>query len=120
MPVAKSQRAVTKTGVLLWSFLQNSHIQVALYDDRLEITCPGGLLPGVTLEKMREGYSKIRNKALAYAFLYMNLIEEWGSGIPRLYEEMKEYGLQKPEFVGLEIGFRVNLYRKGWESFGDV
>lgn len=41
----------------------------------------------------------------------MNMIEEWGSGIPKLMREMKEYGLREPEFIDLEIGFRVNLYR---------
>lgn len=61
--------------------------------------------------KMREGYSKIRNRALAHAFSYMNLIEAWGSGIPKLLEAMKEYGLREPEFQDLEIGFRINLYR---------
>ena len=84
---------------------------MAIYDDRLEITSPGGLMPGVTLDKMREGYSKIRNRALAHAFSYMNLIEAWGSGIPKLLEAMKEYGLREPEFQDLEIGFRINLYR---------
>ena len=68
-------------------------------------------MPGVTLDKMREGYSKIRNRALAHAFSYMNLIEAWGSGIPKLLEAMKEYGLREPEFQDLEIGFRINLYR---------
>lgn len=106
-----SIRELIINAVMNCSFLQNSHIQVAVYDDRLEITSPGGLLPGVTIEKMREGYSKIRNKALAHAFLYMNMIEEWGSGIPKLMKEMHEYGLQEPEFVDMEIGFRVNLYR---------
>ncbi len=106
-----SIRELIINAVMNCSFLQNSHIQVAIYDDRLEITSPGGLLPGVTFEKMREGYSKIRNKALAHAFLYMNMIEEWGSGIPKLMREMKEYGLREPEFIDMEIGFRVNLYR---------
>ena len=73
---------------------------------------PGGLMPGVTLDKMKEGYSKIRNRALAHAFSYMNLIEAWGSGIPKLMEAMQEYGLGDPEFCDLEIGFRINLYRK--------
>ena len=41
----------------------------------------------------------------------MNLIEAWGSGIPKLLEAMKEYGLREPEFQDLEIGFRINLYR---------
>ena len=42
----------------------------------------------------------------------MNLIEAWGSGIPKLMEAMQEYGLRDPEFCDLEIGFRINLYRK--------
>lgn len=67
------------------------NIQIALYDDRLEITSPGKLPMGQTLERMKEGYSKIRNEALAYAFAYMNLIERWGSGIPRIMGKVKAY-----------------------------
>ena len=74
-----SIRELIINAVMNCSFLQNSHIQVAIYDDRLEITSPGGLMPGVTLTRMKEGYSKIRNRALAHAFSYMNLIEAWGS-----------------------------------------
>ena len=73
-----SIRELIINAVMNCSYLQNSHIQVAIYDDRLEITSPGGLMPGVTLDKMKEGYSKIRNRALAHAFSYMNLIEAWG------------------------------------------
>ena len=74
-------------------------------------TSPCGLMPGVTLERMKEGYSKIRNRALARAFSYMNLIEAWGSGIPKLLKAMKDYGLPEPEFIEMEIAFRINLYR---------
>lgn len=107
-----SIRELIINAVMNCSFLQNSRIQVAIYEDRLEITSPGGLMPGVTLDKMKEGYSKIRNRALAHAFSYMNLIEAWGSGIPKLLEAMREYGLRDPEFCDLEIGFRINLYRR--------
>lgn len=68
-------------------------------------------MPEVTVERMKEGYSQIRNRALAHAFSYMNLIEGWGTGIPRLIREMKEYGLQEPEFIDMEIALRINLYR---------
>lgn len=78
--------------------LKSSHVQIAIFDDRLEITSPGGLMPGVTIERMKEGYSQIRNRVLAYAFSYMNLIEGWGTGVPRLMREMKEYDLPEPEF----------------------
>ncbi len=69
-------------------------IFVAVYDDRVEITSPGGLPRGTTVEQVVAGYSRTRNKALAHAFNYMNLIEEWGSGIPRVNESLSQYALQ--------------------------
>lgn len=113
-------RELIINAVMNCSFLQNSHIQIAIYDDRLEITSPGGLMPGVTLERMREGYSKIRNRALAHAFSYMNLIEAWGSGIPKLIKAMREYGLRAPELLDMEIGFRINLYRDNTEKNSEL
>ena len=86
-------------------------IQVAVYDDRLEITSPGKLPMGQTMERMKEGYSKIRNEALAHAFAYMNLIEHWGSGIPRIIDKVKAAGLREPEFIGGEVDLRINIYR---------
>lgn len=93
------------------SFLQSSVIQVAVFDDRLEITSPGGLMPGVTIDKMKEGFSKVRNRAIASAFSYMNIIEQWGSGIPKIMNEMDAYGLEEPEFIDMECALRINLYR---------
>ena len=106
-----SVRELIINAVMNCNFIQSSHVQVAIYDNKLEITSPGGLLPGVTIKKMKEGYSQIRNKALAHAFSYMNLIEGWGTGIPRLMREMQEYGLREPEFIDMEIALRINLYR---------
>lgn len=72
-------------------------------------------MPGVTIDRMKEGYSQIRNRALAHAFSYMNLIEGWGTGIPRLIRQMKEYGLREPEFIDMDIALRINLYRSADE-----
>lgn len=94
------------------SYLDHGNIQVAVYDNRLEITSPGKLPMGQTLERMKEGYSQIRNEALAYAFLYMNLIEHWGSGIPRIIGKVKAAGLREPEFIGGEVDLRINIYRE--------
>lgn len=118
-----SIRELIINAVMNCSFLQSSHVQVAIYDDKLEITSPGGLMPGVTIERMKEGYSQIRNRALAHAFSYMNLIEGWGTGIPRLIRQMEEYGLREPEFVDMEVALRINLYRTSStasESAGEV
>ena len=93
------------------SYLDHGTIQIAIYDDRLEITSPGKLPMGQTIERMKEGYSKIRNEALAYAFSYMNLIEHWGSGIPRIIGKVKAAGLREPEFIGGDVDLRINIYR---------
>ena len=93
------------------SYLDHGTIQVAVYDNRLEITSPGKLPMGQTMERMKEGYSKIRNEALAHAFAYMNLIGHWESGIPRIIDKVKAAGLREPEFIGGEVDLRINIYR---------
>ena len=93
------------------SYIDHSSIQVAVYDNRLEITSPGRLPMGQTIERMKEGYSKIRNEALASAFEYMGYIEHWGSGIPRIIEEVTAAGLEEPEFLGGDTDLRINIYR---------
>ena len=45
------------------------------------------------------------------AFAYMNLIEHWGSGIPRIIDKVKAAGLREPEFIGGEVDLRINIYR---------
>ena len=98
------------------SYLDHGTVQVAVYDNRLEITSPGKLPMGQTVERMKEGYSKIRNEALAHAFAYMNLIEHWGSGIPRIIDKVKAAGLREPEFIGGEVDLRINVYRNRFEG----
>ena len=107
----KSIRELIINAMIHRSYLDHGTIQVAVYDNRLEITSPGKLPMGQTMERMKEGYSKIRNEALAHAFAYMNLIEHWGSGIPRIIDKVKAAGLREPEFIGGEVDLRINIYR---------
>ena len=94
------------------SYLDNGNIQVAIFDNRLEITSPGKLPLGQTIEKMREGYSKVRNEALAMAFSYMHLIERWGTGMLRIAKMIREASLGELEILGGETELRFNIYRK--------
>ena len=88
-----------------------SCIQVAIYDDRLEVTSPGGLYNGLTYEEVMNGHSKIRNKGIANIFSQMGLVEAWGSGIKRILNAAEEYGLPKPKFQEFDNMFRVELFR---------
>ena len=82
-------------------------IRVAFFDDRIEIENPGILPPGITVDDMKAGVSKIRNPVIARVFRELNLIEQWGSGVPRMFKEAAELGLPVPEIV--EIGMRVRF-----------
>lgn len=82
-------------------------IRIAFFDDRIEIENPGTLVPGLTVEDMRQGVSKIRNHVLARVFRELNLIEQWGSGVRRIFREAQELGLPEPQIV--ELGLRVRL-----------
>ena len=95
------------------SYVDRGNIQIAVYDDRLEILSPGKLPKTQTFAGMKKGRSKIRNEALAKAFSYMKLMEKWGSGIPRVVREVCDEGLAVPVFEGGEVDLVVNIYRKG-------
>ena len=117
-----SIREMIANAVCHRSYLAPEKIQVALYDDRLEVTSPGMLSRDLTIEKMKSGRSKLRNKGIASVFSYLHLIEGWGSGIPKILEEAKEYGLREPELIDMDGAFRINLYRRPFEfdRFGVV
>lgn len=93
------------------NLLDESCIQVAVYDDRLEVTSPGGLYNGLTYEEVMSGHSKIRNKGIANIFSQMGLVEAWGSGIKRIFNGAEEYGLPVPRVQEFDNMFRVELFR---------
>lgn len=39
------------------------------------------------------------------------MIEQWGSGIPRVVSQVISHGLPEPEFLDMDTAFRVNIYR---------
>lgn len=95
------------------NLLDESCIQVAIYDDRLEVTSPGGLYNGLTYAEVMSGHSKIRNKGIANVFGQMGLVEAWGSGIKRIFSTAEEYGLPQPKVKEFDNMFRVELFRGG-------
>ncbi len=86
-------------------------LRVAIYDDRVEIENPGILLPGMTVEDVKQGVSKIRNRVIARVFRELDLIEQWGSGFRRILEEAEEQNLPEPtiEEIGMRVRFTVYL-----------
>jgi len=75
---------------------------IEIYDDRVEISNPGGLLMGVKKEFGKK--SMTRNPLIFGLFTRMHLVEQVASGIPRMRDEMREAGLPEPVF-STEGGF---------------
>ena len=86
---------------------QGAPIRIAFFDDRIEIENPGILVPGMTVDAMKRGVSNLRNRVIARVFRELKLIEQWGSGVSRIFREAKEQGLAEPAIE--EIGMHLRL-----------
>jgi|ERR1700733_3798234 len=90
--------------------IKGSTITIAIFDDRIEITNPGGLVFGQTLPRALSGSSIIRNPVIAQTFRELKLIERWGSGLQRIIDACAQRGLEEPKFEERATEFRVTLY----------
>lgn len=70
-------------------------------------SCEHKIYPDVTLQSIDD-----KTIIVVEIFAYMKIIEKWGTGIPRILRECKEYGLKKPELIDFDGDFRVNMYRR--------
>ena len=81
---------------------------IRLFDDRIEIVSFGGLPPNTTIETFLLGLSMPRNKNLADIFYRLELIEAFGSGIPKMTDIYQENG-QEICFKTSPSGFMIVL-----------
>jgi predicted HTH transcriptional regulator len=103
--------------------IKGSSIQIAIFDDRIEITNPGALLFGLNMETALSGVSQLRNRVIGHVFRELNLIERWGSGLGRMITTCIEQGIAPPKFEELGNFFRVTLFHgatkqkvtEGWQ-----
>lgn len=78
----------------------DSGVAVAMYDDHLEITNPGDLHFGITLEKLtRPHESKPWNPIIANVFYRAGIIERWSSGTLNIIDWCKEIDLKPKELT---------------------
>lgn len=80
----------------LWDV--NARVKVELYDDRVEVASPGGLMRDLSKEEYLSGdISVLRNPLIANVFFRMGLIENFGTGIRRIREIYADTNV-KPAF----------------------
>ncbi len=93
-----------------------SEVHVDMFDDRLEIFSPGGMVDGSVIQHqdLRNVSSRRRNPLLADFFSRLDLMERRGSGMRKIldayarYEQLPSY--RAPEFCSNAHDFRVVLW----------
>mgnify|MGYP003280668117 FL=1 len=87
-----------------------SEIHVEVFDDRLEITSPGGMMNGRRVQDMdiRHIPSMRRNQVISDVFSRLGFMERRGSGIDRILNSYVEVA-QKPTFYSDSDFFIVTL-----------
>jgi predicted HTH transcriptional regulator len=113
IPIILLREAVVNALVHADYSQRGAPIRISFFDDRIEIENPGILLPGMTVADMRDGISKIRNHVIARVFRELNLVEQWGSGVRRIYSEARALGLPEPQIQEVGIRLRVVVYLAG-------
>jgi predicted HTH transcriptional regulator len=87
-----------------------SPIHIAIFDNRLEITNPGSMPLGMSLEIALSGVSQLRNRVLGRVFRELRLTDQWGSGLNRMIDACLQNHIKPPKFEELGQFFRVTLY----------
>ena len=87
----------------------NAQIRVMMFDDRIEISSPGGLPTGISEEEYLKGnVSVLRNPILGNVFYRLHIVEILGTGIVRIQEAYK-YSDKKPVFEIFDNSIKVIL-----------
>lgn len=81
---------------------------VSVYDDRIELVSVGGLPIGIALEDIMLGLSVCRNPKLAAVFYRLELIEAYGTGMPKIMKAYAGTGM-KPKIEVTNNAFKITL-----------
>ena len=90
-------------------FEKGANVQINIFDDRIEITNPGGLVAGLKIEDF--GSKSIsRNPLLLSILSKTEYVEKIGTGIRRIREALKNRELKEPQF-DFDRFFTITFFR---------
>ena len=119
-------RAVTETianAIIHRDYMQmGSEVHIDMYDDRLEVYSPGGMMDGRLIQQLNPMTvpSKRRNPLLADFFSRLGLMERRGSGMKKIIDAYKQYehlvDFHIPEFSSNASEFHVTLWTLNFDD----
>lgn len=120
------ERAVTEAianAIIHRDYMQmGSEVHIDMYDDRMEIYSPGGMMDGKLIQRLNPLTvpSKRRNPLLADFFSRLGLMERRGSGMKKIMDAYKQYehlvDCRNPEFTSDASEFHVTLWNLNFDD----
>lgn len=95
-------------------YIVQNGVDVFIFDDRMEINSPGGLLSTVHIKDILElkGVHESRNSLIAKILRENHFMRELGEGMKRIFEEMSENDLSTPAINSDSRKFSITLYHR--------
>lgn len=123
-PVKASREAIRNAIVPRYYSLSGKDIKIAIYDDMIEITSPGKLLPSIDFNKLYDRQSDVRNKTIAPVFKHLGIIDQWGNGLKLIGNELAKFKHIKLEWnesgLQFQLQFIDTLFDKRKSSVNQV
>ena len=93
--------------------LKGENIKVAVFDNRIEISSPGELPAGYSVDDIgKKDFSKLRNLTIGRIFSELKIIEQWGRGFSNIIKSCKQYENIVPEFKEELLQFKIIFWNK--------
>lgn len=114
-PVTARREAIVNALIHRDYQILGSEIHVDMYDDRLEIVSPGGMIDGTQIQNLEIGKvpSMRRNTIISDVFSRLHYMDRRGSGLSRIMESYNDF-IEKPRFLSDESSFTVIFPNKGY------
>lgn len=112
LPTEPVREAVVNALIHRDYLLTHTDVELVVYSNRLEVTSPGRLPNGVTVDGMRLGVRAARNELLKDVMRDYGYLEHMGLGVPRkIIRGMIEHNGTVPEFLLGEESLTVVMLR---------
>ena len=113
-PLQSVREAIINSVIHRDYLISGSEVHIDIFDDRLEITSPGGMYDGTLVQNLNISNipSVRRNKIISDIFDRLGFMERRGSGITKIMSSYAGY-TEKPKFISNTLMFKVifpNIY----------
>lgn len=101
--------------------VRSRETEIWFFEDRLEVSSPGELLPPVTVETLREGRRAhvTRNPMLVRVLADAEIMRDEGEGVARVFREMEDSFLPDPGMTSESGLFTITLFNEpDWQVHG--